>query len=157
MTKPFVSNIQKNPYLHTGAHLFSFLATGEQTQGKFGLMHVIIRRGFEPPAHTHTRENEAYYLLAGEMEFVVGGEKYKLAKGDFIYLPKDISHSWICITETAQVLIWVEPAGIEQFFIDQSEPISEFKLPEAPTAPPPPEFMNQFIHSLTEEYGVIIS
>ena len=47
--------------------LFTFLATGEETQGQFALIEVVARKGNAPPPHLHHREDETFYVLEGEM------------------------------------------------------------------------------------------
>jgi quercetin dioxygenase-like cupin family protein len=153
---PFKSNIAQKPFLHTGAHIFNFIATGKDTNGAFSLTHVHIRKGFEPPAHTHTRETESFYILEGNMQFVVGEEIIDASAGDLIFLPKDIKHSWQAITDTAKVLIIIEPAGLEQFFMDFSQRVEDNNLPAPPQSPPPTEFMETFIKALSQEYGVLL-
>jgi len=42
--------------------------------------------------HVHTREDETYYVLSGELEAVVGGEVFVLRAGDCLMAPRDIPH-----------------------------------------------------------------
>jgi hypothetical protein len=44
------------------------------------------------PRHTHTREDEAYFVLAGEMEVTVGDEAFILRPGDSLMAPRGIPH-----------------------------------------------------------------
>ena len=62
--------------------LFTFLATGEETQGQFALMEVVARKGNAPPPHLHHREDETFYVLEGEMTFCVGGRTIKATAGN---------------------------------------------------------------------------
>src|SRR5215469_3633088 len=57
--------------------LMTFLATGEETQGKFALIEAVSRKGNDPPPHTHRREEEIFYVLEGEVAFLVGDRKIK--------------------------------------------------------------------------------
>ena len=74
---------QQQPYLNTREDAaFRFLglptimrSTGENTNGAFGLMeHWMMPPGFASPYHTHHREDEAFYVLEGEMAFVCDGK-----------------------------------------------------------------------------------
>ena len=48
-------------------------ATGATTNGAFGLVEQTMPPGFASPYHTHHLEDEAFYVLEGEMAFVCGG------------------------------------------------------------------------------------
>ena len=40
--------------------LMTFLATAEDTQGKFALIEAVARRGNDPPPHIHPRGEETF-------------------------------------------------------------------------------------------------
>ena len=63
--------------IHYIAHTFSFLATGEDTDGTFSLLHCHFRKGFTAPPHYHKLEDESFYLLEGEIDFHIGDKKVK--------------------------------------------------------------------------------
>ena len=54
--------------------LFTFLATGKETQGQFALIESVARKGNAPPRHIHQREDETFYVLEGEITVSVGVE-----------------------------------------------------------------------------------
>ena len=41
--------------------LLTFLATGDDTGGRFALMEQVARQGNVPPRHIHHREDETFY------------------------------------------------------------------------------------------------
>jgi hypothetical protein len=43
---------------------------------------VTLAPGIGVPRHTHTREDESYYVTAGELEVIVGDQKFVLKEGD---------------------------------------------------------------------------
>ena len=47
--------------------LFTVLADSQETGGRFGLIESLSPKGTEPPRHVHSREDEAFYLLEGEI------------------------------------------------------------------------------------------
>jgi quercetin dioxygenase-like cupin family protein len=57
--------------------LFTFLATGEETQGQFALIEALARKGNVPPRHIHHREDETFYVLEGEITVSVGDRTIK--------------------------------------------------------------------------------
>lgn len=86
---PGVACFLFNSYWYIG-HLMSFLVTSSDTNGSFTLLHGIEIKGLEPPPHIHTREDEFFYLLNGEINYTVGGEVLRAGKGDWIFLPRNI-------------------------------------------------------------------
>jgi hypothetical protein len=95
-------------------------------------MDILARRGLDPPAHTHTREDEAFLVLDGEVTFRCGGEEFDALPGTFVYLPRGMAHEFIVKTETARFLTIDVPGGGEEVFRRFSEPALELGLPPAP-------------------------
>ena len=93
--------------------LMTFLATAEDTQGKFALIEAVARRGNDPPPHIHHREEEAFYVLEGEMTFSVGGQTIKATPGTMVCLPREAAHSFVIDSEQVRMLILLTPAGFE--------------------------------------------
>lgn len=112
-------------------HLMTFLATGEETAGRFTLIDMVAKKGNGPPRHIHHREDEAFYLLEGEVTIFVGDETIKGTPGTFIFLPRGISHSFNIESEQARTLILITPAGLENWFTEFGEPARELTLPPA--------------------------
>src|SRR5262249_32876090 len=56
--------------------VYRFLATGEDTDGKYALWEAFVPPGGGPPPHVHSREEEGFYVLEGEITFVVGDRRH---------------------------------------------------------------------------------
>jgi quercetin dioxygenase-like cupin family protein len=111
--------------------LMTFLATAEDTQGKFALIEAVARRGNDPPPHIHHREEETFYVLEGEMTFSVGGRTIKATPGTMVCLPRDVAHSFEIDSEQVRMLILLTPAGFEGWFKEFSVPAQAMTLPPA--------------------------
>lgn len=62
----------------------NFIATGDETNGKYFLSETIIPAGDPgPPLHTHSNEDESFFLKSGELIFYINGEKITLTAGEF--------------------------------------------------------------------------
>jgi len=131
LTRPSLNN----SYWYIG-HLLSVLVRSADTHGLFSLLEMTEVKGLEPPPHTHTREDETFMLLNGEIEFSVQNEKYHAIAGDTMFLPRNVQHSFKVLTERSEVLILLTPGGFEQFFIEMSEPAPELKQAPMPSGPP---------------------
>ena len=117
-------------------HLMSILISSDDSGGRFALMHGFEIRGLEPPPHIHTREDESFYLMDGKITYTVGNETFDARKGDWMFLPRGIKHSFKVNTEQAEVLIHLSPGGFEGYFREMSEPAKELRIPPRPAGPP---------------------
>jgi quercetin dioxygenase-like cupin family protein len=107
-------------------------ATAESTGGAFGLVESWIAPGASPPLHIHHREDESFFVLEGEVRFRYGDEEVRGGPGTFVFLPRDVPHTFIVESDTpAHVLTLLTPGGGERFFLDGG------RTPEGPGLPPP--------------------
>ena len=150
-------NTLENAYWYAGT-LMNVLVDGEQTNGRFAQIEATIRPGSEPPTHTHTREDEAIYVMAGSVRFTIGEHVFTAKPGDYVLMPKNIPHSFQVLTETAKMVLTISPAGFENYFRHPSmaQPAPTLALPPAPQGPPPAEAIQAMVQLLDEEFGVKI-
>ena len=96
---------------------YRYLATGDDTDGGYYLVDAIIPPGGGPPFHIQTREEEAFYVLEGELS-VYGDEGEIVAgPGTYLNIPKGAKHRFRNNgQETARMLFFFTPAGIEGLF-----------------------------------------
>ena len=149
------SAISQKPTLensvHYIAHTFSFLVTGEHTDNAYSLTHCFFRKGYTPPPHFHTLEDESFYILDGVIDFQAGDKKFTASAGELIVLPKGVPHSFNLVTDTAKALLLISPAGFETIFKEFSVPAQTLDLPPVPGKLPKELF--QQIHRRSEELG----
>jgi quercetin dioxygenase-like cupin family protein len=101
---------------------YTIKATRELTGGAYGLIEASIPPGSGPPPHTHTREDEAFYLLSGVLEITAGEQEILARTGDFVYLPRGTVHSFTNpAVDPARALILASPGGFEKFFAEAGE------------------------------------
>src|SRR5262249_28418496 len=74
--------------------VYRFLATGEDTNGKYALWEAIVPQGGGPPLHVHSREEEGFYVLEGEITFTINGERVVAVAGMFANMPVGTPHSF---------------------------------------------------------------
>jgi len=86
-----------------------------------------VEPGIGIPPHIHTKEDEIFRVLQGQIELMVDGKTTILNEGDLAFAPKNIPHSWKVIgTEKAKMMTTAFPAGIEYMFKELA------KLPDGP-------------------------
>jgi mannose-6-phosphate isomerase-like protein (cupin superfamily) len=126
-------------------------ATGRTTNGAFGLIEQLsMPPGFASPYHVHHREDEAFYVLEGEVAFVCGGTWMTAGPGTYVFGPRNIPHGFeVQGTVPARMLLLCAPAGFEQFVLDLSEP-----EPAPGVAPAPPDITK--LVAAAAKYGVDI-
>lgn len=109
-------------------------STGETTNGAFGLMeHWMIPPGFASPYHTHHLEDEAFYVLEGELAIVCDGKWLKAGPGTYVFGPREIPHGFKAVgTAPVRMLLLCAPAGFERFVLEMSEPTTGLTPPPAP-------------------------
>lgn len=86
-----------------------------------GAISVFEQTGFTPnggpPLHIHPHQDEFFYVIEGKYYFRVGKDEYNLTQGDTIFLPRNVAHAFIQLTEKAKVLVSYTPSGkMEDFF-----------------------------------------
>lgn len=128
------------PYMNTREDpAFRFLgvptlmrSTGETSGGAFGLLeHWSMPPDFGSPYHVHHLEDEAFYVLEGEMAFICDGKWVKGGPGTYVFGPREIPHGFKVIgTAPARMLLMCSPAGFERFVLELREDLA------SPAAPP---------------------
>ena len=94
---------------------------GEQSGGDWAVVEWRVRAGDEPPVHSHTREDETVYVLDGAITAYVDGESIEVEAGSYAALPKNVPHGLTVHGEEARLLITLEPAGAEYFFVPRDD------------------------------------
>jgi|SRR5215472_7527550 len=138
----------------------SVCLSGADTGGAFCLLEVSLAPGIGVPRHTHTREDESYYVISGELEVTVGDEVFVLKAGDSLMAPRNIPHE---IRNSGNVenhfLVVFSPSGFEDFIMAAA-------LPAPSNAPAPtqrqlqaadedPSIAVQNVQKLAAQYGIV--
>ena len=120
-------------YWGPGDH-YTFLVTGKESGGAYFAMEALVPPGGGPPPHIHTREDETFYLLEGEIEFLLGDELILAGAGDFVNVPRGTVHRFRNTgTQTARLVLTFTPAGIERWFEETLESApNEVRADEVP-------------------------
>lgn len=125
-------------------------SSAETTGGRVAVIEHLAPEGSGSPLHVHRREDEWFYVIAGEVTFWVGGEVVVASAGSFVYGPRDIPHTFTVTSPQARFLLVTEPAGFEDFMRALAVPAEERVLPPATIQPPDPATMA----ATAAEYGI---
>lgn len=87
------------------------------TGGAYILSEQIIPPGMGVPPHVHTREDEIFFVLEGEVEFLAGDRVVIGRAGDIVHAPRDVPHSYKAAGDApARVRFVAIPGGVEAMF-----------------------------------------
>jgi len=114
--RPAIVQSRHVPPLHVLGTEVRFLCEAESTRGAWSLMEVTLPLDSGPPPHVHDW-NEAYFVIAGAVDFSVGERSFTARAGDFVYTPGGVGHGFRGSSAApAKVLIFDAPAHAGTFF-----------------------------------------
>src|SRR5476651_1929997 len=133
--------------------VYRFMATGDDTNGKYALWEAIVPPGGGPPPHVHSREEEGFYILEGEITITIGDKRIVATAGMFANMPVGTPHSFKNeSSKPAKMLISVAPAGLEKMFFECGVPVAQ----GATTAAPPTTEEIEKLLVVAPRYGIEI-
>ena len=134
MTQPVLRSPTAGRTISVVGDLYRFLATGEETGGKYAMWEAIVPPGGGPPLHTNSREEEAFYVLEGVITFQVGEKLFTAGVGTFANMPIGSLHRFHNASDKpARMIISIAPAGLENMFFEVGQPIALGEQPQPPS------------------------
>jgi mannose-6-phosphate isomerase-like protein (cupin superfamily) len=131
--------------------LITLKMVDSDTEGAFALIEEVTPPQGGPPPHMHTREDETFHVLEGEVEFVVGGRALSATAGSVVYGPRNIPHAFRNIGPIpSRMSVLITPAGFERMFEELGEPVTD------PSSPPEGPTDIERLMSVNQKYGVEI-
>ena len=111
-----------NELYHIMGFVLSLKVSGKDTNQQLSMYFGTYKKNDGPPLHVHYKQDEQFYIVDGEILFQVGTEKYTLKSGDTIFLPKNVPHTFLVLSETGKLFFQTNPSGkTEAFFKKLSE------------------------------------
>jgi MFS family permease len=111
---PYIRQVGEHQQLaYTGGAELAVILDAAITGGQLTVIESHSRRGDASPVHVHSRDDEAFLLLDGEMTIWVGQERHLLRPGGIAFLPRNIPHAVRCDT-AARALVLSTPAGFQE-------------------------------------------
>jgi quercetin dioxygenase-like cupin family protein len=77
------------------------------------MMEELLPKDSGPGPHKHTWSDETFYMLDGEITFLIGDEIKTARTGDFLMVPRNTRHAFRVDSETARFLNGYTPASLE--------------------------------------------
>jgi mannose-6-phosphate isomerase-like protein (cupin superfamily) len=95
--------------------------TNTDTNGAAAIFHLTAPPISGPPVHRHSREDEWFYVLDGEITAEIDGRRTVLPAGGCAFAPRGTAHTYQNFgVANAQILVMVTPGGFNQFFEELS-------------------------------------
>ncbi len=120
-SKPFVIRSGMNrlgkPMKYKGVHPNNVVISKKDTGNSLSVFTFIGFAKIGPSLHMHFHQDEFFQVVEGRYRFVAGEEIMELNEGDTIFLPRNIPHTWIQLTDEGKLVYAVQPSGtLEEFF-----------------------------------------
>ena len=94
-----------------------FKVTGEDTGGALDYFTVEVAPNGGPPLHVHHKQEETIHVLKGRFKVRIGDEFFQLDEGGFAYLPSQIPHAFLNLTDQpAEIIVVYTPGGCHKFY-----------------------------------------
>jgi quercetin dioxygenase-like cupin family protein len=132
--------------------VYSVKLTAADTNGSIGIVQASVPPGGGPIPHTHADQDETFYLLSGELEFLDGDRTFIARTGDLVYIPRQVRHRFLNVSyQPAQMLFLYTPGGSEGLFVDGGdEPRPGVQI----EAWEPERFQNERMQNLYIKYQI---
>lgn len=114
--KPIIRMPGEGYKVQLGGQPMAFLVTGDDTRYT-SMFEWTIPAGFSTGLHVHRVQEETFYVLEGECDWLVDGERVRAMPGTCLFVPPGVPHNIANTSDRpARVLMTVSPPGHEHYF-----------------------------------------
>jgi quercetin dioxygenase-like cupin family protein len=106
-----------------GVHVWK--ASAEETGGSLMLFENHLSQGKATPLHIHPNEDEALYVLEGELLVHIDGDDHPVGPRGFAFAPRGVPHAFLVTSPEARILCLETPATAEAFYRGASQPLGD--------------------------------
>jgi quercetin dioxygenase-like cupin family protein len=125
----------------------------DETGNAFSQFVMEEPRGGATPLHVHHNEDEAFYILEGQVSMFGYDGRTDLEAGDYFFVPRGVPHAYLVRSERAAMLVTISPSGTEQLMVSLGVPVTGSEPPADAVMPPMPELVRVFAAHGTEILG----
>ena len=147
-TRPDHPAPAEQPMIWWQGALMTLKAHRGSTGGALGLVEARFPAGFGPPLHLHHHEDEALYVLDGQLRCRLGDQELTAGPGELVFGPRELPHTFKAGPGGARALVLLTPAGFEQMFLEGGVPAHDT------TAPPAEDYDVEQVTALAAKYGM---
>jgi len=129
--KPIIRMPGEGKKVPLGGQPMAFLFTGDSTRHT-SMFEWTIPAGFSTGLHVHRVQEETFYVLEGECDWQVGGERVRATPGTYLFLPPGVPHNIANASDKpARMLTTASPPGHEHYFEELVKLVTPDVLPDA--------------------------
>ena len=111
------SRFNETTVLFGGTSPNDIKVSGKDTDGQLSLFEYTGNVQGGPPLHVHPKQDEIFFIIEGDYTFKVGDELHKISKGDTIFLPRNVPHTFAQTSEKGKMFFMFQPSGkMEDYF-----------------------------------------
>jgi mannose-6-phosphate isomerase-like protein (cupin superfamily) len=95
--------------------------TTNQTGGSIAICEFNIKDTTDwhsVPTHVHTREDELWYVVEGELMFKINDQIKTAGPGSLVFGPRNTMHAYRISKAPVKYLLMLTPAGIDRLFLE---------------------------------------
>jgi quercetin dioxygenase-like cupin family protein len=127
---PFAAPAGEGEVIDIGTAAFLVRATADSTGGALTMFEELPPL-LDTSSHVHRYEDETFYVLEGDHEFISGDRTFRLGPGGVAFLPRGIPHAHRrLVTGVGRLLCVTTPGGFEHFFRSLAEAARSGEPPE---------------------------
>ncbi len=121
---------------HLLGNLLTFHAFPSETGDRYTLVEIKTAPGAGAPPNHHAGEDECFFVVEGEFDFLVDGQTISATAGDFVKIPDGAVHAFTCTGDRPGRLIGINAPGLmhDIFFTQAGE-----AMPDGTTDVPAPD------------------
>ncbi len=94
---------------------------GDESGGTIVFAELVIPANMGIPRHVHTREDEIFHVLEGEVLFGIGNREIAGAIGTTVFGPRNVPHSYAAANgRSVRMIVTITPSGMEPMFRELS-------------------------------------
>lgn len=119
--------------------LMTFHAFPAEVSDKYCLVECVVPPGLGAPPNSHAGETETFFIMDGELEFMLDGKAIRGRAGESVRVPDGAVHAFSAVGPApARVMIVNAPGHMhEGFFTELGEPVDDDRTQPAPMDGPP--------------------
>jgi quercetin dioxygenase-like cupin family protein len=105
------------------------LSTSHSSSGRSSTFDELVPPGVVAPPHVHENEEEAFFVLEGDLVFWLGEDEIEAPPGTYIYIPPGVRHGFRCNSPVGRVYNTLAPGGFDEFLKGHATTAPRIKMP----------------------------
>ena len=106
-----------------------FLSTAATTDGRSTTFEELCPPGVVAPPHVHDTEEEAFYVLEGNLVFLLDDQEIAAPPGTYIHIAPGTLHGFRCDSDVGRVFNTLVPGGFDHGISEQGIPAPRIAMP----------------------------